>query len=60
MKSDLLRSDTQRVQSQEYEELPELNDEMLARAEVNKGGRPVSANPHKLISLRMPAHVIER
>ena len=42
------------------EELPELTDAMLARAKVNKGGRPVSANPRKLISLRLPADVIER
>lgn len=33
---------------------------MLARAKVNKGGRPVSANPRKLISLRLPAEVLER
>jgi uncharacterized protein (DUF4415 family) len=33
---------------------------MLARAKVNKGGRPASVNPRKLISLRLPADVIER
>jgi uncharacterized protein (DUF4415 family) len=44
----------------EYEELPELTGEMLARAKVNKGGRPVSENPRKLISLRLPADVLER
>ena len=60
LKSDLLRSDTHRIQPEEYEELPELTDAMLARAKVNKGGRPVSANPRKLISLRLPADVIER
>ena len=35
-------------------------DDMLARAKVNKGGRPLSPNPRKLISLRLPADVIER
>jgi uncharacterized protein (DUF4415 family) len=59
-KSDLTRVDAHVVTPQEYEELPELTDEMLARAKVNKGGRPVSANPRKLISLRLPADVIER
>ena len=58
--SDLAKIDTHRVQPEEYEELPELTDAMLARAKVNKGGRPVSANPRKLISLRLPADVIER
>jgi uncharacterized protein (DUF4415 family) len=48
------------VKAKEYEELPELTDEMLARAKVNKGGRPVSTNPRKLISLRLPTDVIDR
>jgi len=52
--------DAHAVTPQEYEELPELTDDMLARGRVNKGGRPVSSNPRKLISLRLPADVIER
>ncbi len=60
LKSDLARVDAHAVKPEEYEELPDLTDEMLARAKVNKGGRPVSPNPRKLISLRLPADVIER
>ena len=60
LKSDLDRVDAHKVQPDEYEELPELTDDMLARAKVNKGGRPLSPNPRKLISLRLPADVIER
>jgi uncharacterized protein (DUF4415 family) len=60
LKSDLQRVDAHRITRKEYEELPELTDEMLARAKVNKGGRPVSENPRKLISLRLPADVLER
>lgn len=60
LKSDLARVDAHVVKAEEYEELPELTDEMLARATVNKGGRPVSSNPRKLISLRLPADVIEQ
>jgi uncharacterized protein (DUF4415 family) len=60
LKSDLARVDAHSLQPEVYEELPELTDEMLARAKVNKGGRPVSPNPRKLISLRVPADVIER
>jgi len=60
LKSDLARVDAHTVKAKEYEELPELTEEMLARAKVNKGGRPVSPNPRKLISLRLPADVIER
>jgi uncharacterized protein (DUF4415 family) len=58
LKSDLGRVDAHLVLPGEYEELPELNEEMFSRAKVNKGGRPVSTNPRKLISLRLPADVI--
>jgi len=60
LKSDLVRVDAHTVKADEYEELPELTEEMLARAKVNKGGRPLSSSPRKLISLRLPADVIER
>ena len=58
--SDLARVDAHAVAPHEYDELPELTDDMLARAKVNKGGRPLSPNPRKLISLRLPVDVIER
>ena len=60
LKSDLARVDAHKIKAKEYEELPELTDNMLARARVNKGGRPLSPNPRKLISLRLPIDVIER
>ena len=60
LKSDLARVDAHKVTSTEYDELPELTEEMLGRAKINKGGRPFSKNPRKLISLRLPADVIER
>lgn len=60
LKSDLHRVDAHVVQPEEYEELPELTEEMLARAKVSKIGRPISPNPRKLISLRLPVDVIER
>ncbi len=60
LKSDLDRVDAHVLKSGEYKELPELTEEMLARARVNKGGRPLSSNPRKLISLRLPTDVIDR
>ena len=60
LKSDLARVDAHVLKSSEYEELPELTEEMLARARVNKGGRPLSPNPRKLLSLRLPTDVIDR
>ena len=56
----MARVDAHVIQPEEYDELPELTDEMLARGIVKKGGRPISPNPRKLISLRLPADVIER
>jgi uncharacterized protein (DUF4415 family) len=60
LKSDLARVDAHRIKPAEYRELPELTDDMLARAVVKKGGRPRSASPRQLISLRLPADVVER
>jgi uncharacterized protein (DUF4415 family) len=59
-KSDLAKVDSHVVRPHEYDEIPELTEEALARAIVKKGGRPISANPRKLISIRLPADVIER
>jgi uncharacterized protein (DUF4415 family) len=58
--SDLAKVATHVIQPEEYEELPELTDDMLARGKVKKGGRPVSLNPKKLISIRLPEDVILR
>ncbi len=60
LKSNLARVDAHKVRSEEYEELPDLTEDMLTRAKIKKGGRPLSTNPRKLISLRLPANVIER
>ena len=58
--SDLVRVAAHVIQPEEYEELPELTDDMLARGKVNKGGRPRSEDPKKLISIRLPETVIQK
>jgi len=58
--SNMARVKTHVIQAHEYEELPELTDDMLARGTVNKGGRPRAENPRKLISIRLPEDVIQR
>lgn len=58
--SDMKLVDAHVIKPSEYKELPELTDELLSRAVVNKGGRPRSPNPRQLISLRLPPEVIER
>ncbi len=59
-KSDLRRVDAHRIGSEEYRDLPELTPGMFERAVVQKGGRPRSSNPRKLITIRLPADVIAR
>lgn len=58
--SDLQRVQAHVIEAHEYDELPELTDDMLARGTVNKGGRPRSDNPRKLISIRLPEDIIQR
>jgi uncharacterized protein (DUF4415 family) len=60
LKSNLAKVDAHVIRAKEYEELPELTDEMLSRATVRKGGRPRSPSPRKSISIRLPADVLER
>lgn len=58
--SDLAKVAAHVIQADEYDELPELTDDMLQRGKVNKGGRPRSVNPKRLISIRLPEDVIEK
>ena len=58
--SDLARVDAHVIQPDEYKELPEMTDEMFARTVFKKAGRPKSANPKQMISLRLPPEVIAR
>ena len=60
LKSDHAKVDAHSIRAHEYKELPELTETALSRAVVNKGGRPRSTNPRKLISIRLPVDVIER
>jgi uncharacterized protein (DUF4415 family) len=48
------------ITPEEYEEIPELTEEMFARGVFKRAGRPISQNPKKLITLRLPADVIEK
>ena len=60
LKSDMARVRAHVIAKNEYDELPEMTDQMLARAKVNKGGRPIAVNPRRQLTLRLPADVIER
>jgi len=58
--SDLKRVDAHVIKPEEYEELPEMTDEMFSRTVFKKAGRPRSPNPRQMISLRLPPEVIAR
>jgi uncharacterized protein (DUF4415 family) len=58
--SDLKRVDAHVIKRHEYEDAPELTEEMLSRMVVKKRGRPIAQNPRRLLTLRLPADVIER
>jgi uncharacterized protein (DUF4415 family) len=60
LKSDLAKVDRHSIRAHEYKDLPEFTEKALSRTVVNKGGRSPSANPRKLISIRLPVDVIER
>lgn len=58
--SDFAKVDAHAIQPDEYDELPGLTEDMLQRGKVNKGGRPHSENPKRLISIRLPEDVIQK
>jgi len=60
LKSDLPRVDAHTIRPKEYRELPQLTAEMMSRGKIKRGGRPVSLNPRKLITIRLPADVLAR
>jgi len=57
--SDLAKVDAHKVGASEYDELPELTDDMLVRATVNRGGRPRSASSKVLLSVRYSREVVD-
>ena len=62
--SDLKKVDRHVIQPHEYDEVPELTDEMMERADLYHGdklirrGRPKSDDPKQLITLRLDAAVL--
>jgi uncharacterized protein (DUF4415 family) len=62
--SDLKKVDRHVIQPHEYDEVPELTDEMFERADLYQGcklirrGRPKSDDPKQLITLRLDAAVL--
>lgn len=64
IKSDLIKADAHRITRAEYDEAPELTDEMLDRAEIRDGdtiirrGRPPLEYPKEAVKLRLDHDVL--
>jgi uncharacterized protein (DUF4415 family) len=56
----MARVDAHVITPEEYEEIPELTDEMFARMRFIRPGRPKSENPKKLITIRLTDDIIAR
>ena len=65
IKTDLAKFDAHVIQPEEYEDIPELTDEMLDRADFHingvliRKGRPPSANPKRQVTVRLDADLID-
>ena len=58
LKSDLQRVDAHRITSREYDEIPELTEDMLKRGVLKRGGRPIATNPRRQVTIRLPETVL--
>ncbi len=63
--NDLSKVDAHVIQPEEYEDIPELDEEWFDRANLYIGsklvrrGRPPSVNPKRQVTLRLDAEVLE-
>lgn len=63
--TDFAKLDAHEITPEEYEELPELTDEMMARADVHvdgvlvRRGRPKLESPKRQVTLRLDADLVE-
>lgn len=65
--TDLVALDAHEITSEEYEELPEITDEMIERADFHIGGklikrgrgRPKIDRPKRQVTLRLDADVLD-
>ena len=64
IKSDLAKVDAHHITNDEYDEAPEITEEMLDRAEIRHGdkilrrGRPSLAHPKEAVKLRLDHDVL--
>jgi len=54
------QSDEEDISPEEYDELPELTEEMIKRSTLMRGEQEIYSFPKELITLPLPADVFER
>jgi uncharacterized protein (DUF4415 family) len=57
--SDLTKVDGHQLTQSDHDELPELTEDMLAKARVHRGGRPRSASSKVLLLVRYSREVVD-
>ena len=65
-RTDLARVDAHVIQPHEYDEIPELTDEMIARSvpgsdprRLQSAGRPPSASPKRQVTIRLDQDLLD-
>lgn len=56
--SDLAKVKAHVIQPEEYEEIPELTNEDIARAVIKRAGRPICTNPRVQVTIRVPELIL--
>jgi len=56
--SDLAKVDAHVIQPNEYDEIPELTDEALRNGTYRRIGRPISVDPRRQVTIRLPASTL--
>jgi len=65
IRSDLSKADTHIIQPEEYDELPELNDEFFEKADLYEGtklirrGRPAGNSVKEQLTIRFDKDILE-
>jgi uncharacterized protein (DUF4415 family) len=57
--SDLAKVDAHVIQPHEYDEIPELNDESLRNGTYRPVGRPISVDPRRQVTIRLPQSALD-
>jgi uncharacterized protein (DUF4415 family) len=58
--ADSANVDEHEIELSEYDELPELTDDMLARATLKIGDQTIYSYAHELITVPLPVEVFQR